>query len=378
MMADVFLLIASYPDSLIKFRGPLIDALLDKGLDVHVAVPDLAETNEIYHTLTDKHVIVHTIGLQRTGINPVVDLGSIIELYQLMRSIAPTYVLGYTAKPVIYGSLAAWLARIPHRFVLITGLGYAFTGEGYGGRRGLIKAVVQLLYRFALEWVEKAFFQNPDDEGLFRQQGILPAAVPSCIINGSGVDVVEYRQAPFPSSPCFLLIARLLGDKGVREYALAAEQVKQHFPQVQFQLVGWIDDNPDAITQKELDTWVKQGTVVYLGKLSDVRQAIAGCSVYVLPSYREGTPRTVLEAMAMGRPVITTDAPGCRETVKEGDNGFLVPVKGVAELISAMEQFIIHPELMARMGQRSREIVEEKYDVHMVNSIMLSDMGLKK
>ncbi|GAA3535634.1 glycosyltransferase family 4 protein [Zobellella aerophila] len=376
MKVDIFLLIASYPDSLIKFRGPLIDVLLAKGLDVHVAVPDLAETNAIYHALTAKNVTVHSIGLQRTGVNPVVDLGTICELYRLMRKIKPSYVLGYTVKPVIYGSLAARLARVPRCFVLVTGLGYAFTGENCSGRRGLLKALVQMLYRCALGWVDKAFFQNPDDEGLFRQQGILPATVPSCIVNGSGVDTVEYQQTPLPDAPCFLLIARLLGDKGVREYALAAASVKQRFPQVQFQLVGWIDDNPDAISQQELNAWIKQGTVVYLGKLSDVRPAIAGCSVYVLPSYREGTPRTVLEAMAMGRPVITTDAPGCRETVIEGDNGFLVPVKGVTELITAMEQFIIKPELIGKMGQRSREMAEEKYNVHMVNNIMLSAMEI--
>lgn len=196
-------------------------------------------------------------------------------------------------------------------------------------------------------------------------------------MNGSGVDVADYALAPLPQNPSFLLIARLLGDKGVREYAQAARKVKAQYPDSIFRLVGWIDDNPDAIGQLELDEWVSSGTVEFLGKLADVRPAIADCNVYVLPSYREGTPRTVLEAMAMGRPVITTDAPGCRETVTDGDNGFLVSVMAVDELAAAMVRFIESPELVASMGERSRLVAEQKYDVHRVNEFMLGEMGIK-
>ncbi|CAG34760.1 glycosyltransferase family 4 protein [Desulfotalea psychrophila] len=375
-MNNTVLLIASFPDSLIKFRGPLIDALLARRLEVHVAVPNLAEGDAIHQALTGKGVSVHVIGLQRTGVNPVADLSTILELYRLMIKIKPRFVLGYTIKPVVYGSLAAWLARVPRRFALITGLGYAFTGQA-GGKRGLLKTLIQRLYRFALGRVDKVFFQNPDDEELFRKLGILSAKVASRIVNGSGVDVAEYQQVLLPKSPHFLLIARLLGDKGVREYVQAAVQVKIIYPQAQFQLVGWIDDNPDAIKRQELDDWVAAGTVEYLGKLDDVRPAIAGCGVYVLPSYREGTPRTVLEAMAMGRAVITTDAPGCRETVIDGLNGYLVSVKSVAALVDVMQKFIENPELVAEMGAESRRIAEEKYDVHKVNAHMLSEMGIE-
>lgn len=201
--------------------------------------------------------------------------------------------------------------------------------------------------------------------------------MPSSIVNGSGVDLSDYSLAPLPSKPCFLLIARLLGDKGVREYAEAAQVVKSVHPEVVFRLVGWIDDNPDAISQRELDQWVDSGLLEFLGKLDDVRPAIADCSVYVLPSYREGTPRTVLEAMAMGRAVITTDAPGCRETVVDGDNGFLVPVKDVDALADAMMKMIYSAGLVARMGERSRRIAETKYDVHRVNASMLEGMGIQ-
>ena len=370
-----FLLIASFPDSLIKFRGPLLQALLAKGLDVHVAAPDLAVAEDIRRELMALGVTLHEIGLERTGTNPVADLVSKAELWRLMRRIRPDYVLGYTIKPVIYGSLAAWLAGVPNRMSLVTGLGYAFTGEA-SGKRGLLRKLVQCLYRLGLSKNHKVFFQNPDDHALFRQLDLLPADISSAVVNGSGVDVADYSVTPLPETTSFLLIARLLGDKGVREYAKAAKKVKLQHPQVSFRLVGWIDDNPDAIGQHELDEWVNSGTLEFLGKLADVRPAIASSNVYVLPSYREGTPRTVLEAMAMGRPVITTDAPGCRETVVDGDNGFLVSVQSVDELASAMIRFIEEQELTARMGQRSRQIAEEKYDVHKVNEFMLSKMGI--
>ncbi|HST45414.1 MAG TPA: glycosyltransferase, partial [Luteimonas sp.] len=188
----------------------------------------------------------------------------------------------------------------------------------------------------------------------------------------------DFKVAPLPEGPpVFLLIARLLGDKGVREYVEAARIVRAEVPGVRLQIVGWIDSNPDAITRRELDGWIAEGCIEYLGRLSDVRPAIAASSVYVLPSYREGTPRTVLEAMAMGRPIITTDAPGCRQTVIEGDNGFLVPVKSATTLAQAMRRFIDQPELVARMGERSRVLAKEKYDVHKVNDVMLQEMGIR-
>lgn len=371
-----FLLVASFPDSLIKFRGSLLRALLAKGLSVHVAVPDLSSTEAIIDELISMGIQVHETGLQRTGTNPLSDVRTVVELQRLMRKIKPDYVLGYTIKPVIYGSVAAWLAAVPNRFALITGLGYAFTGDATG-KRGVLRQLIQRLYRFGLSRCHKVFFQNPDDQALFRELGLLPKVIPSRVVNGSGVDVAEYPVMPFPEATSFLLIARLLGDKGVREYAQAAGMVKQEYPQARFRLVGWIDDNPDAINQQELDSWLQSGTLEFLGKLTDVRPAIAESSVYVLPSYREGTPRTVLEAMAMGRPVVTTDAPGCRETVEEGKNGFLVAVQSVDELHSAMIRFLETPELVEQMGQHSRQVAEDKYDVHKVNEVMLDEMGIR-
>jgi glycosyltransferase involved in cell wall biosynthesis len=361
------LLIAGFPESILTFRGPLIEALLARGLTVHIAAPDLTAGGNIRKALEEKGLVVHSIPMLRNGTNPLVDIKTLWALWRVI-------VLCYTIKPVIYGSLAAWLAGVPRCFALVTGLGYAFQGEG---QRSKLQALVQRLYALALARTHKVFFQNPDDERLFRQRSILRNRTPSCVVNGSGVDVASFAvvQLP-PAPPSFLLIARLLGDKGVREYVQSARRIRAVHPGIRFALVGWIDSNPDAILQGELDSWVNEGSVEFLGRLTDVRPAIADCSVYVLPSYREGTPRTVLEAMAMGRAIITTDSPGCRETVVDGDNGFLVPVKSVDALERAMLAFIETPTLAARMGKRSRQIAEEKYDVHKVNAVMLREMGI--
>ncbi len=369
-----FLLIAGLAESLINFRGPLIAALQARGLQVHVAAPELKPESAVYQQLQAKGVVVHSVPLRRTGMSPLADAHTLWSLWRLMRCVQPDFVMGYTIKPVIYGSLAAWLARVPNRFALITGLGYAFQQQGQGSR---LQRLVRQLYTAALARVQTVFFQNPDDETLFRERGIVAASARTCVVNGSGGDVGAFAVAPLPPGPpCFLLIARLLGDKGVREYAQAARRIRAAHPAVRCQLVGWIDSNPDAIAQSELDAWVADGTLEFLGRLSDVRPAIAACSVYVLPSYREGTPRTVLEAMAMGRAVITTDAPGCRETVVDGDNGFLVAVQSVDALEQAMLRFVQDADLAARMGQRGHQIAQDKYDVHKVNAAMLHAMGL--
>lgn len=377
-----FLIVASYPASISKFRGALIAAIQDAGFEIHIAAPEFKQYPQEREHLVSLGYIVHDITMQRTGTNPVVDIKTLLSLYHIMRAIKPDYVMSYTIKPVIYGSLAAKLARVPNIFALITGLGYAFQGaEKLDYKKTNLQKVMHKLYAVALNSTEKVFFQNPDDEALFRNMGILKSSIPSKVVNGSGINVSEYSVAELPTAdgesvPRFLLIARLLTAKGIREYAQAAMLIKKKYPQVVFDLVGWIDNNPDAIMQSELDEWVNNGLFNFLGKLSDVKPAIANSSVYVLPSYREGTPRTVLEAMAMGRPIITTDAPGCRETVKNGYNGFLVAVKDVDTLAETMFKFIEQPELIGRMGKRSREMAEQKYDVHKVNYNMLSEMGI--
>ena len=376
-----FLMISSYLPSVLNFRGKLLEAIHARGFEIHVMAPSLEEFPEELCQLQKLGYYIHDIPMQRTGTNPINDLKTLMAMFHLIRKIRPDYVLSYTIKPVIYGTLAAWLARVPHRFALITGLGYAFQNVE-SGQRSIFQKLVHGLYAQALKHVEKVFFQNPDDLNLFHQMKLLSRNKPAVVVNGSGVNVQDFDVIDLPINEqgqvkaSFLLIARLLGDKGVREYVQAAQIIKDQHPEVEFHLVGWIDENPSAISQQELDQWITDETVIYWGKLSDVRLAIAASSVYVLPSYREGTPRTVLEAMAMGRAIITTDAPGCRETVINGNNGYLVAVKSVEELVQAMSYFIEDSQLIEYMGQRSRAIALDKYDVHRVNEHMMSEMGM--
>lgn len=377
-----FLIIASFLPSVLNFRGKLLESIYQQGYKIHIIAPDLSSFPAEHEKLLDLGYCVHEIPMQRTGTNPVADLKTLGNIYKLIKQIKPDYVLSYTIKPVIYGTLAAWLLKVPNRYALITGLGYAFQNIETQKKRSIFQKLVHGLYQQALLRSHKAFFQNPDDLKLFQDLKLLNTQTPAIVVNGSGVNLADFNVLPLPLTVdqkikiSFLLIARLLVDKGIREYAEAAKIIKHKYPHVEFNLVGWIDENPAAITPQELDEWIAKKTINYWGKLSDVRPAIAESSVYVLPSYREGTPRTVLEAMAMGRAIITTDAPGCRETVTDGDNGFLIEVKSVESLVKAMEKLILQPELIAKMGGRSREIALHKYDVHQVNTHMLQEMGL--
>lgn len=377
-----FLICANYLPHVLNFRGKLLEAIAKLGYEVHVLAPDLEAHTELHNKLLNSGYFVHPIPIQRTGTNPIADIKTLIVTYRLLRDIKPNYILSYTIKPIIYGTLAAWLAKVPKRFILLSGLGYTFQEVEETSQRSVFQKLIHGLYQQALVKSTKVFFQNPDDLNLFKKLNLLKPTTPAVVVNGSGVDIADFNVLPFPRDdsgnikPSFLLIARLLKDKGIVEYIEAAKIVKEQHPSAEFHLVGYIDENPASISQSQLDEWVATGIINYWGKLDDVRPAIAASAIYVLPSYREGTSRSVLEAMAMGRPVITTDAPGCRETVTEGHNGYLVPVKAVNELAAAMKKFIVNPESITIMGQESRKLTEDIYDVHKVNEIMIKEMGL--
>jgi glycosyltransferase involved in cell wall biosynthesis len=366
------LVIGGLARSLINFRGPLLRAMAELGHEVVACAPDAPP--EIRARLAEIGARYQPIALARAGVNPLADLQTLMALRRLFLAERPDRVLAYTAKPVIYSCLAARWAGKPPVYTMITGLGYGFGNHSL--RQKLVGAVTRALYRQALKRSAGVFFQNPDDHALFARLKLVAREVSVTLINGSGVDLNWYRPQPLPAEPVFLLIARLLVDKGLREYYDAARQLRQVHPQARFLLAGPLDPNPMSIREDELKRWQADGAIEYLGRLDDVRPAYAAARVYVLPSYREGTPRTVLEAMATGRPIITTDAPGCRETVVDGDNGFLVPVKDVAALKDAMERFILEPELARRMGEASLRLANDKYDVHKVNSIIMGAMGL--
>jgi glycosyltransferase involved in cell wall biosynthesis len=368
------LIISSTAHSLINFRGELIKSLQAKNLMVHVAIPKIDVDVESRTTLESMGCTIHGITLVRAGMNPLSDVLTLLSTLKLMINIRPQYVLAYTIKPVIYGMLAARVMRIKNRFALITGLGYTFQESS---KSKVLQKFILFLYKLALAGTGKVIFQNPDDQALFKKLDLIKNQV-NFVVNGSGVDLSHFAQQPLPQEPPkFLMIARLLKDKGVQEYMQAAKLVRMRHSKVVFQLAGWLDQNPSAITQQELDECVNSGDIEYLGKLSDVRPALAKCSVFVLPSYREGTPRSVLEAMAIGRPVITTDAPGCRETVENGVNGFLIPIKDSESLANAMLKFINNTSMISVMAKESLSIVAEKYDVRKVNKQMLIAMGLE-
>jgi len=302
----------------------------------------------------------------------------LLNLYRLFRELKPDCLLSYTIKPVIYGSIAAKVAGVPAIFSLITGLGYAFIGTGKLKR--MLTSVVSVLYRFSLRFNRLVFFQNPDDQHLFIKNQMVRDIDQTRLINGSGVDLNHFSYRPLQDrqkEQCFLLVARLLSDKGVREYVAAARALKRKYPTSKFQLLGPLDTNPTSCQPQELEAWQKEGTIEYCGVTTDVRSFLEAATVFVLPSYREGTPRSALEAMSIGRSVVTTDAPGCREVVINGQNGFLVPIKDHKSLATAMEQFILNPKLAQQMGFESRRIAEERFDVHQVNDFLLKQMGLK-
>lgn len=361
--------IASHPSSLLNFRFALMQSFIARGYNVIAIAPT---DKEVEKTLGEHNIRYIPVDMQRNGLNPLADVALIHQLRRIFLAEKPHATFAYTIKPVIYGSIAARLAGVKYIYSMITGTGYIFTDINFKTR--IIGVIASRLFRIALKLNTLIYFQNKDNLNFFRQKGIISAAKPTAVVNGSGVDCQQFLPAAYPPSISFIMIARFLYDKGIIEYIEAARLIKQQYPQVKFHLAGWIDSNPNSITQPELNKWVDAGIIENLGKLADVRPALANASVFVLPSYHEGTPRSVLEAMAMSRPVITTDAPGCRETVIRGENGFLVPVKSIQELVDAMKYFIEAQDKIAVMGEKGRQLALEKYDVNKVNDSIQAAM----
>ncbi|UZP65938.1 glycosyltransferase family 4 protein [Desulfovibrio mangrovi] len=368
------LVFGSYAPSLINFRGPLLRAMLAAGHTVIAAAPDLdADTVRTLHAMG---VEAAQVPLSRKGLNPLRDIAALMSLVKTIKGIAPDVMLSYTIKPVVYGSIAARLAGVPNIYAMVEGLGYAFNGKGL--KRTVLAVIAGMLYAAGMSVCRSIFFLNEDNRGFFRKCRIISASRRTCLVNGTGIDLDHYGPAPLPEkyaeAPVFLCIARLLREKGVREFAEAARLVKQEFPQAVFRLVGPFDRGVDCVSEEEVAPWREWMDIP--GPSADVRPDIAGCAVYVLPSYHEGVPRTTLEAMSMQRAIVTTDAVGCRETVREGRNGYMVPVGDAKALAEAMMRFIRQPERIVSMGAESRRYAEERFDVHKVNEAVLREMSL--
>ncbi len=311
--------------------------------------------------------------MKKNRIGLIHDTLYFIRLNRLIRQERPDMVFSYTIKPNIYGTLAAATAGVKKRFAMVTGVGYVYTAKTL--RTLLLKPVTAILYKLGFQYATKVFFQNEGDRDEFTGLGYLPKS--KCVlVNGSGVNLERFTKQPFPDEPVFLMIARLLKSKGVMEYLEAAQAVKGVFPEARFVLVGACGKLQDSLKPEQIRPYIDKKVIEWYGETGDVRPFLKSCSIYVLPSWREGTPRTVLEAMATGRPVITTDVPGCRETVINGRNGFLVPVKAPQALAGRMLWMLLHPEAVEKMGHEGLEICKEKYDVQKVNRRMMDIMGL--
>jgi glycosyltransferase involved in cell wall biosynthesis len=372
MPGKTVLVIGSYAPSLVIFRGSLIAAVAERGHRVIASAPAIAPSTAA--ELRRLGAEPREVPLSNAGLNPLATVRSLRALKALLLDVRPDVLLSYTIKPVILGAIAGRSAGVPAIVSLVTGVGYAFT-EGAEAKRRIVRLAAAPLYRLALARSTAIVFQNPDDEALFRELRLVPPQANVHRVNGSGIDLERFEPVPLPAGASFLMIARLVKDKGVREFARAAARIKASHPDVPIALVGRLDPSPDSLTRAELEDLLAHG-IDFKGELSDVRPAIAGCSVYVLPSYREGTPRSVLEAMAMGRAIVTTDAPGCRETVVEGRNGLLVQPRDAGALYDAMLRFVREPALANEMGRASRRLAERKFDVRAVNSSLLEIAGL--
>ena len=375
------LLLGSYAPSLINFRGPFIEAMIAGGHEVHVGAPGVER--KVASALNELGATAHETELVRQGVGVVANLAYFRTLIRLIEDVRPDLLVTYTIKPNIWGAFAAALTRV-RSVSILTGLGFAFTGGGDEVkiiprvRRlkwVLVRFVARNLYR-ASTWLNQlVIFQNPDDRDDFIATGCMRDAGKTRLINGSGVDLGRFKPFALPDTPNFLMIARILGAKGVREYASAAIEVKRSYPLARFRLVGFFDEGPDSISATEMDGWVSQG-LEYLGPSDDVRPHLADARIYVLPSYREGTPRSVLEAMATGRAILTSDAPGCRETVQNGVNGFLVKPRQSSDLAEKMRWMIDNPEDCRRMSLESLRIVRDKYDAQKVSNSLMEHLGL--
>lgn len=355
-----FTVIGGYARSLVNFRKPLLLALQEAGFTVHTMAgsPD----QQTVATLCDLNVPFVAIPLDRTSLNPLADIRATVAMWRQLRLDKPSAVLAYTIKPVIFGLLAARLAGVRNRYALITGLGFGLTGTTW--RRRAFSWTLRRMYQLALSRATLVFFQNPDDEHVFRSS-ILSDKTQTVIVRGSGVDTTHFAFSP-PPPTCpfrFLFIGRFTVEKGLRDL-MEATRILRSDTRLNFEVhtVGWVDSNPAGLTDAEVRSWVDEGLIVHHGGSEDVRPHISACHALVLPSYREGTPRSVLEAMAMGRAVITTDAPGCRETTVHEETGLLVPVNDAHNLSEAMRRLIDNPDLAAAFGEAGRARVVSLYE----------------
>lgn len=370
--------IANNADALRLFFGELLAEVRSRGHKVLALAPsaEALDLDSARAALAARGVDLQTFYLHPSSRSLYKELYSCVELSRVIRNFRPDVIYASTVKPIVYGTLVGKLFSKAKIYLKVAGLGFAFTSNSF--KRLPLRVLVSVLYSIVFKLASRIFVLNPDD---LRD---LKRLVPFCpadkliLTNGSGVDTEFYKPVDrtTPSRGItFLFIGRLLIDKGIKEFINAARVVKLKYSETRFKVLGPFYPNPSTITSDFLELAIKEGIIEYLGTTTDVRPQIAESDVFVLPSYREGVPRAALEAMSMRKPIITTDAPGCREVVN-GKNGILVPVGDSSALALAMLSFIEHPESIEEMGLESRKYCEERFDVRKVNQQIIEIMGL--
>ena len=374
-MSKRLIIVTNSASNLLSFRGQLIKELVDKNFKVLVIIPKSDFSNNFESDVLKLGAKISTIPLDRAGLNPFRDFLTYLALKSSFKKFKPDIVLSYTSKPIIYSGLAIGNDPKIKFFPNLTGLGYGFTDK-FGLKRKLVNLLLKKLYKLSLRFSTAVIFQNPDDELLFHNLNITKERK-TFIVNGSGVDLKFYSPTSLPSKPVFLMLSRLVADKGVVEYCEAAKEIRAKFPDTIFQLAGSFDPNPSGLKYDQLKPFIDSKDIKYLGHIKDVREVLNGCRYYVLPSYREGTPRSVLEAMSIGRPIITTNATGCKETVLNGINGFLIPAKDKDSLVIAIKKMLeLDDKKINEMADESIKLVREKYDVRKVNQHIIQIINI--
>lgn len=373
-------LIGTVASSFYGFRADLIKNLINKGYQVYAFAIDYDVLS--FQRVKDLGAIPVSYELNRGGLNPLSDLIATFKLAKKLSKISPDIVFSYFTKPVIFGTLAAKLAAVPRRIGMLEGLGYTFTDqpEGLSSKTKLIRNIQIFLYRIAFPYLDHLIFLNPDDPIDLLEKYSLSVKKVS-VLGGIGLDLESYQYQPItnfnPMKTRFLFIGRLLKEKGIHEFVAAAKLVKEKYPECKFTVLGAIDhDNLGALSGNDLQDLINSGIIEYPGHVDNIQEWIAKSDVFVLPSYREGVPRSTQEAMAIGRAVITTDVPGCRETVVNGVNGFIVPRWSSEALAEKMFYFLENPEQVRVMGDASHKIAIEKFDADKVNHKLINILGL--
>jgi glycosyltransferase involved in cell wall biosynthesis len=366
MRSKKFVFICGSADALVRFRLDFIKDLIGNGYEVIALFPEgRKEFIDILDEINVKHM---NISFKRKSVNPINSIVSIVKITKQLKLINPDIVFSFTHKSVVIGSFCAYFANVPYIYSMITGTGHIFDRQTFLLR---IKRAIGIIgFKISLGFNKKIFFQNPDDRKLFRKLCKIPDDK-IVMINGSGVNLDIFPVTPLPEAPIFMCMARLIKSKGLIEFAEASKILREKSPDSRFLLYGFPDDHNDSIDEKEIkELWFDRYGVEYLGYSDNPQEAISKCSVYVLLSYNEGTPRSVLEAMSMGRPIITTDVSGCRETVSHGRNGLLVKAKDARNSADAME-VLTNRNIREKMSIESRKYCEEKFNVHDVNKKLL-------